>query len=278
MVEKASRFSADVVCLDLEESVLPEAKDQARSIVRDAIAPLGVLNRTVQVRVNSIRSGFTKDDLAHVVRPGLGSVLLAKTESPQDVRTVDVLLREQEMAQGIRPGTVLLGVAIESAQALLQCEAISRASTRIGALMLGGEDLTFDMGMERTREGLELDYARALIATCARAAGVVALDSPWTSIGDIEGLTADARRARTLGFAGKYVIHPSHIEAVHEVFSPSAEETARARSVLAAWESAEREGLGAVQFDGRMIDRPVVERARRLVEQAAAIADAEQRV
>jgi citrate lyase subunit beta/citryl-CoA lyase len=274
MVEKASRFPADILCLDLEESVLPEEKAHARQVVRDAIAPLQVLNRTVHVRINSIRSEQTRDDLAAVVQPGLDAVLLAKTESSQDVRSVDVFLREQEMEHQIRPGTIGLIVAVESAQALLRCEVIAGASTRIAALMLGGEDFTFDMGVERTPEGRELEHARAVVATCARAAGVIALDTPWTDIADIQGLEADAARAKRLGFAGKYVIHPSHIGPVQEVFSPEESDITRARSVWAAWESARNAGTGAVQLDGRMIDRPVAERARRILEQAAAIAAA----
>ncbi len=272
MVEKAARLAADVLCLDLEESVLPEEKATAREVVGAAIPKLAEVGRTVHVRVNSIESGLTREDLVTSVQAGLGGVLLAKTQSPQDVRDVDVLLREQELAHEIRPGTVALIAAIESARALLRCEEISRASTRLVALMLGGEDFTFDMGVRRTRDGRELDYARSVVATGARAAGLIALDTPWADIRDVEGLTADAERARGLGFSGKYIIHPSQIEAVHQVFTPADEEVAAARQVLSAWEEAQSRGLGAVQLDGRMVDRPVADRARLLIEQAAAIA------
>ncbi len=272
MVDKSSRFPADVLCLDLEESVLPEEKARAREVVREAIGPLHVMERTVHARLNSIQSGGTRDDLAAIVQPGLGGVVLAKTESAQAVRDVDVLLREQELAHDVKPGTVELIVAIESARALLACETISHASTRLVALMLGGEDFTFDMGVERTRDGEELAHARAVIATCARAAGLVALDTPWADIQDGGGLEADARRAKGLGFGGKYVIHPSHLEPVHRVFAPSEEEVAFARRLLAAWEEAQSDGLGAVQLDGRMVDRPIAERARRVLAQAEAIA------
>jgi len=272
MLEKAGRFPADVLCLDLEESVLPEEKARARALTGPAVGWLSVGGRAVQVRLNSIESGETRDDLAAVVRPGLGSVLLAKTRSPQDVRSVDVLLREQELANAIKPGTVELVVAIESAAALLRCEEISHASTRLVALMLGAEDFTFDMGVQRTRRGHEIDYARSVIATCARAAGLVALDTPWSDIQDVDGLVADAQRSRGLGFTGKYVIHPNHIEPVRDVFSPAEADLANARKVLGAWEQAVARGDGAVQLDGRMVDRPIVERARRLIEQAEAIA------
>ncbi|OGO49821.1 MAG: hypothetical protein A2148_07510 [Chloroflexi bacterium RBG_16_68_14] len=271
MLEKAGRFPADVLCLDLEESVLPDEKPSARGLVRDAVGRLAGEGRTVHVRVNSIGSGETRLDLAAAVRPGLAGVLLAKTESAQDVRQIDVLLREQELARDIKPGTIELVVAIESAQALLRCQEMGRASTRLVALMLGGEDFSFDMGVARTREGRELEYARYVIATCARASGLVALDTPWADIQDIEGLVADAQRAKAVGFGGKYVIHPSHLEPVHRVFSPGEEEVASARRLLAAWEEALARGEGAVQFEGRMVDRPIAERARRVIEQAEAM-------
>ena len=273
LLQKAARFPADVLCLDLEESVLPEEKPRARDLVAQAIAKLSQAGRTVQVRVNSIQSSETKADLAAVAQSGLTSVLLAKTQSPQDVRDIDVLLREQELAHDIKPGTIELVVAIESAQALLRCEQISHASTRLGALMLGGEDFTFDMGVQRTRDGRELEHARSVIATCARAAGLVALDTPWADIEDIDGLVADAERAKGLGFAGKYVIHPAHIEPVQRVYSPSEADIAQARRVLEAWAAAQAKGDGAVQLDGRMVDRPIAERARRVLDQAEAIAN-----
>ncbi len=271
MLEKAARFPADLLCLDLEESVLPEEKPRARELVGAAVAKLAEAGRTVHVRVNSIQSGQTRDDLAAAVQAGLSGVLLAKTESAQDVRDVDVLLREQELAHAVKPGAIELVVAIESARALLRCEEISQASTRLVALALGGEDFAFDLGVQRTREGRELDYARSVIVTCARAANLTALDTPWADISDMEGLVADAERAKVVGFGGKYVIHPSHLEPVHKVFTPSEEEVAFARRLLAAWEEAQGQGLGAVQLDGRMVDRPIAERARRVIEQAEAI-------
>ena len=274
LLEKAARYPADVLCLDLEESVLPDEKPRARELVAAGIAKLSQAGRTVQVRLNSIQSEETKADLAAVAQPGLSSVLLAKTQAPQDVRDVDVLLREQELAHEIKPGTIDLTVAIESAQALLRCEAISRASTRLVALMLGAEDFTFDMGVERSRNGRELDHARSVIATCARAANLYALDTPWPEIAGIDDLLADASRARSAGFTGKYVIHPTHIEPVNGVFSPTEADVAQARSVLKAWDGAQANGLGAVQLDGRMIDRPIVERARSVLQQTEAIGKA----
>jgi citrate lyase subunit beta/citryl-CoA lyase len=270
LLEKAGRYPTDAICLDLEESVLPADKARARELVRPAVQWLAGEGRAVHVRLNPIGSGLTRDDVAAVVQPGLGAVLLAKADSPQDVRAVDVLLREFELAADVKPGTVELIVAIESTRALLRCEAISQASTRIAALMLGGEDFAFDLGVQRSRDAVELQHPRAVVATCARAAGMLAFDTPWADIQDADGLEADARRARALGFDGKYIIHPGQIEPVHRVFSPSDDDLAAARRVLEAWDQAQASGLGAVQLDGRMIDRPIAERARRTIQQAQA--------
>ena len=272
LLEKASGFAADVLCLDLEESVLPEEKPHARELVKEAIPRLAEAGRRVHVRVNSMQSGETKDDLAAAVQAGLSGAVLAKTESAAAVRQVDVLLREQELAHDVRPGTVDLIVAIESAGGLLRCEEISHASTRLTGLMLGGEDFAFDMGIRRTKDSHELTHARSVIAICARAAGMQAFDTPWAHIDDIDGLVAEAEQARALGFSGKYVIHPKHIQPVHDAFSPSEEEIIYARKVLEAWEDAQAKGLGAVQLDGHMVDRPIAERAKHIVDQAEAIA------
>jgi citrate lyase subunit beta/citryl-CoA lyase len=200
--------------------------------------------------------------------------VLAKTESAAAVRQLDVLLREQELIHEVKPGTVDLIVAIESAVALLRCEEISRASTRISGLMLGGEDFAFDMGIRRTKESHELTHARSTIAICARAAGLQAFDTPWAHIDDIDGLVAEAAQARSLGSSGKYVIHPKHIQPVHDVFSPSEEEIVYARRVLEAWDEAVAKGDGAIQLDGHMVDRPIAERAKHIIEQAEAIRSA----
>ena len=140
--------------------------------------------------------------------------------------------------------------------------------------MLGGEDFAFDMGIRRTKNSQELTHARSEIAVCARAAGLQAFDTPWAHIDDIEGLIAEAEQARLLGFSGKYVIHPKHIQPVHDVFSPSEEEIMYARKVLEAWEDAVARGDGAVQLDGHMVDRPIAERAKHIIDQAEAITSA----
>lgn len=276
MIEKARAFQADIIVLDLEDSVPPAEKEQARQIVRRAVPMLAALGRTVHVRVNSVGSGLARDDLAAVTCAELSGVTLPKTESAQDVRDIDVLIREQELEHDVRPGTLALIPTIESARGVLRCEEICRASTRLAAITLGADDYTADLGVHRTREGRELDHARNVMAVCARAADILALDTPFADFRDEEGLIRESQWVRSLGFKGKYLIHPGQIEPVNNVFRPAEEEVAYARRVVQALEEAVAGGHGAVQVDGRMVDPPVAKRAQALIELAEAIEAREQ--
>jgi citrate lyase subunit beta/citryl-CoA lyase len=271
MIEKARGFAADVIVLDLEDSVPPAEKEQARQIVRRAIPFLASLGHTVHVRVNPVDSGLARDDLAAVVCPELSGIGLPKAESAQDVRDIDVLIREQELEHGVKPGALALIPAIESARGVLRCEEICHASTRLAAITLGADDYTADLGVHRTREGRELDYARQVMVVCARVAGIVALDTPFADFRDEEGLLRESQWVRSLGLKGKYLIHPSQIEPVNTVFRPTEEEVAYARRVVAAFEEEVARGHAAVQVDGRMVDTPVAKRARALIDLAEAI-------
>ncbi len=275
MVEKAAGLAADIIVLDLEEAVPPAEKTSARATARQHILKLVATGQTVHVRVNPITSGLTRADLAAVVCPELAGVLLAKVEKPQDIRDFDVLIREQELSQGVKPGTIELIPLIESALGVLNCWEICCASTRIVGLAFGAYDYTSDLGMQRTREGRELDYARQVIVHCAAAAGLAALDTPYADFRDQEGLARETEWAKALGFRGKYVIHPGQIDPVNRIFRPTEEEVAQAQRIVTALEEALARGEGAVQVDGRMVDEPVAARARRLIELAKAIEERE---
>src|SRR5215471_7428283 len=212
MVARAAQTPADVITLDLEDSVPASEKEATRAKLRDAIASLKAAGKTVHVRVNSLETGLTKDDLAAAITPGLDGLSFPKAEAASDIREVDVLIRQQEMYNGVRPGTVLLFPQIESAKAVLRCEEIARASTRIAGLSMGGEDYTADLGVPRTVEGRELEYARRVLVHVCIAYKLLPLDGIWPVLGDIVGLTAESRYARSIGFKGKYLIHPEQAE------------------------------------------------------------------
>jgi citrate lyase subunit beta/citryl-CoA lyase len=272
MLVKAQTLPADVIVIDLEDAVPPAEKDSARNHVRGAIASLHAEGKSVHVRVNHLTTGLTRDDLMAAVGPGLDGILMPKVNGASQVRELDVLLREQELHSSVRPGTIALFPMIESARGVLRCEEIALASTRIAGLALGGEDYAADLGIVRTPEGRELDHARRVIVHVGAAYRLRALDAIYTNLRDEPGLTSDARYARSIGFSGKYVIHPDQIEPVNRVFSPTQEEVESARRIVSAYEAAEAQGLGTLEVDGQMVDIPVVKRARATLAAAEAIA------
>jgi citrate lyase subunit beta / citryl-CoA lyase len=274
MLAKAQTLPADVVVIDLEDAVPPAEKDSARNLARSAIESLKAAGKSVHVRVNHLTTGLTKDDLTAAVGPGLDGILMPKVNGASQVRELDVLLREQELHSGVRPGTIALFPMIESARGVLRCEEIAIASTRIAGLALGGEDYAADLGIARTPEGRELDHARRVIVHVCAAYRLRALDAIYTNLHDEPGLLADAHYARSIGFSGKYVVHPDQIEPVNRVFSPTQAEVESARKIVSAFEAAEAQGLGTLEVDGQMVDIPVVKRARATLATADAIAKA----
>jgi citrate lyase subunit beta/citryl-CoA lyase len=268
MIAGAARSDADAVILDLEDAVASADKAPARDQLPSSIDALHDAGKTVMVRVNAIDTGLTRDDVLAAVRAGLDAVILPKVQAPQDLRDLDVLLREAEMERGIRAGTVGVLPIIESARGVLRCEAIAGAIDRLIGIAIGGEDYTADLGVERDAEGLALQHIRGVVVQVAVANGLVPIDAPYIDFHDERGLTRDARTARAIGLKGKFVIHPDQIAAVNRVFSPNAREIALAKRVVAAYD-ARPDGIAAISVDGRMVDAPVVARARAVLESAA---------
>ncbi len=273
MLERAKDFQADIIMVDLEDSVPPEEKVNARDMAIDWVPTLRALGHRVMVRVNSLDTGLTRDELTAVVSLDLAGISLGKVESSQDVRDVDRMLKSLETAAGIEPGQVKIIPWIENARALVDAYQIATASDRIVGVAFGGEDYTDDMGLERTDTGEEIYFPRATVAVAARAARVASLDSPYVRFRDPDGLKDDAGQARKLGFTGKFAFHPAQIEIINEVFSPSEEELVYARKVVDAWNQAEAQGRGSADLDGRMIDVPVIKRAQNLLALAESITD-----
>jgi citrate lyase subunit beta/citryl-CoA lyase len=281
MLERALAFSADVIMVDLEDSVPPAEKVAAREMARQWVPQLRRAGRQVMVRVNSLDTGLTREELAAVIGPdpsaGSGQVLsgisIGKGESAWDVREADRLIGPLEAAAGLAPGSIKLIPWIETARAVMNVHAMATASPRIVAIAFGAEDLTNDMGLRRTELGEEVQVPRALVAVAARAARVAALDSPFVAFRDPQALRQDAQKARQIGYTGKFAIHPAQIDIINETFGPSADEVAYARRVMAAWEQAQAAGRGSLDLDGKMVDVPVVKRAQNLIALADAIAN-----
>ncbi len=271
MVQKAAAIPADVIVLDLEDAVPPNEKEAARTTLRASIDSLKAAGKTVHVRVNHLDTGLTADDLSAAIGPGLDGLLFPKAQGATQIRELDVMIRERELHGGVRPGTIALIPLIETARAVLRCEEIAMASTRITGLAFGGEDYAADLGVARTPQANEFEYARRVIIHCAIACGLQPLDGIYATLHDEPGLVADATYARSIGMKGKYVIHPDQVVPVNDVFAPTAQELAAARKIVDAYDAAMQGGIGVIDVDGQLVDVPVANRARDLLTYAQAI-------
>jgi citrate lyase subunit beta/citryl-CoA lyase len=264
MLVRAPTVGADALVLDLEDSVPPHEKVAARQQVAEAIPPLAAQRQRVYVRVNALATGLTEDDLTAVVVPGLEGIALPKVESARDVEHVAQVLGRLERERGLAPESLQVRALIESPAGLLRAAEIATAP-RLTAISLGGEDFLSILGVNRSKSGVELLYARSHIVVAAHAAGVDPIDSVYVDIDDEEGLVEDTKLARQLGFKARSAIHPRQVGPIQAVFTPSREELDWARRVVDAYRQAEAQGHASVAVDGKMIDIPIVERAQRLL-------------
>ena len=271
MLERAKSFKADVIMVDLEDSVPPGEKVSARDMAKDWVPALCRQGQRVMVRVNSLDTGLTRSELETLVSPDLYGISLGKVESKWNIRDVDRMLYAIEPLAGVEPGSTKVVAWAETASALVDARDIADSSQRVIALAFGAEDFTNDMGIERSDSGDEVQVPRSLVPVAARAANVASLDSPFVAFQDPEALRADAQKARQMGFTGKHAIHPAQLDIINEVFSPAPDEVAYARRIMDAWDKAEAEGRGSLALDGRMVDVPVVKRAQNLLAFADAI-------
>lgn len=268
MLINGSCLGADAVIFDLEDAVSPAEKDAARILVRNTMTYMDFRGCERVVRINGIDTPYWKEDLDEILpcRPNL--ILLPKTGSAADIREADAYITETEKRLGLAAGAVGLVALIETALGVENAFAIASASPRVAALFLGAEDLTADLRCKRTKEGREIEYARTRLVTAARAAGVDVYDTPFTDVNDDEGIETDAALAKALGFTGKASISPRHVETINRVFSPSQAEIDYAYEVMETIRLAKEQGKGAVALRGKMIDAPIVERARQTIAMA----------
>jgi citrate lyase subunit beta/citryl-CoA lyase len=251
----AAIHQPDGVILDLEDSVSPTAKHDARSLIRHALWSLDFGSCERMVRINQGEEGLK--DIQALGDAPFELILIPKVETAEEVVAV---------AQAA-PGKLLMPI-LESAAGVQNSPAIAAAHESIVALTLGLEDLTADLGVVKTPKGMETLFARSFVVQSAKAQGLQAIDSVYGDVADEIGLRASIQEAKALGFEGKGCVHPRQIRVVHEEFAPSEKELDKARKIVAAFEAAEAQGLGVVSLGSKMIDPPVVKRALNLVRQA----------
>jgi citrate lyase subunit beta/citryl-CoA lyase len=266
MLEKAVGLSPDAFVPDMEDSVPAAEKANARETIRAFLPRLAARGRLVIPRINARDTEWFAPDLAAVANRDIYGVSIGKIRSAADIGEISKALEAAERRAGLTSGQLKLLPWIETAEAIVNCNAICRASERIVAVAFGGEDFTNDMGIERLADESQVAYARQLLCVTARAAHVLALDTPYFKLRDPDGLRLNALHAKSIGFKGKFAIHPEQLDALNECFSPSAQEVAHAERIVAAFEEAERAGRGSTSLDGWVIDAPVVKRARALLD------------
>lgn len=265
MLRDAHIYGADSIMIDLEDSVSILEKDAARTLTYYALTTIDYGETEVLVRVNGLNTPYGRDDYEAIVRARPNAIRMPKTETAQDVIEADQLITEIEEAAGIETGSIKLFVAIESAKGVLNAAQIATASKRIIGIAIGAEDFVADLKTTRSLEGIELLTARSMILFAARAAGIDAVDTVFSDVNDEEGFKNEIRLIKQLGFDGKSVINPRQIEHVHQIFRPTKEEVEKATRIIEASREAQAKGLGVISLNGRMIDKPIVDRALRVL-------------
>jgi len=267
-LEKAKSLPADVLLLDLEDAVAPEAKQAAREAVAAAVRERGYAKREVIVRINALSTPWGRDDIRAACAAGPDGVLAPKVDSAEDIATLDDALTEAGL-----PDDATLWVMIETPRAFLNIAAIAAAAkgTRLGVFVLGLNDYAKETRARAIPGRAPFHFAMGAAIAAARAEGLTAIDGVYNDIADAAGFEAECRQGLDFGFDGKTLIHPSQIEACNAMFAPTAEELARARAVIAAFALPENAGKGVLKVDGKMTELLHLEEARRVVAVAEAI-------
>ena len=273
MLDKAVGLRPDAVVPDMEDSVPAAEKAHAREMIASFLPRLAEAGHQIIPRVNSLHTGLIEDDLVAVIGLYIRGVSVGKVGSENDVRRIADAVGRAEITAGISFGSTALVLWVETASAIVNAFSICRASNRVLAIAFGGEDLTNDMAIPRTESEEEIAYPRSVVAVTARAAGVLALETPYFNYRDDEGLRRNSTASRNLGFRGRFAIHPSQIDGINASYMPSEGEIELARRVVDAFAEAEERGSAATSLDGMVIDVPVVERARKVLSVAQSAYD-----
>jgi citrate lyase beta subunit len=267
-IAKLARIRPDAVILDLEDAIPAELKADARWQARAALERLAGARFARLVRINPLASGLAADDVRAVVCDHLDGIVLPKVHTAEELREANMLLAHAEARARARIGRVRVVAMIETVRAVLSAEAIAGAHPRVLGVAFGQEDYLLEVGGIPTREGLEVLFARSRVVAAARMAGVEPFDTPWLNVADVEGLQRETLLARQLGFSGKMCIHPDHLEVIHHTFTPSQAEVEHAQRVLHAASCAAQAGHGTAALDGRLVDAPIIARARLVLARA----------
>ena len=251
--------------LDLEDSVAPTKKFEARFLVRNALRNLNFYGAERMVRINQIPKGL--DELRYLVPQCVNLILIPKCESAEDIKWVNEVIDVHKKEHSIIQDIWLMPI-IESAKGVIKSFEIASAAKNVAAIAIGLEDYTADLGTRRTNEGKESFFARSMVVNAARAAGIQPIDSVFSDVADMDALARNVQESKSIGFDGMGCIHPRQIEVIHENFAPDISEIEKAKKIVLAFKEAEAKGLGVVSLGSKMIDPPVVKRAEKTIKVA----------
>lgn len=270
-MEKALTSESDGVIFDLEDAVSPDLKPAARATVAAVLHECGRNGKKEKlVRINQVATELGIQDIM-AVAPFRPDTLIIPKACLRDIIAADVILSAIETSHGIAPNSVGVIPLIETAEGMESLREITRSAARITGVQLGAEDLTKELGIVRTRAGEEIAYARNRLIMAARAVGIDAIDTPFVDYKDEEGLIADIAYCKSIGMTAKTAIHPGQIRHINTAFTPTEEEIAEAKNIVDVYRDAVAKGLGACSYNGRMIDVPVAERAKKILDKVARI-------
>jgi citrate lyase subunit beta/citryl-CoA lyase len=268
MLRDATLYGADSLMFDLEDAVSLKEKDSARLLVYNALRTFDYSKVETVVRINGLDT-VGHQDIEAMVLAGVDVIRLPKTETAQDIVAVAEVITAMEQKYGIEVGTTKMMAAIESAEGVLNAREIAQASDRLIGIALGAEDYVTNMKTHYPN-GQELFFARSFILHSARAAGIAAIDTVYSDVDNSEGFLAEVELIKQLGFDGKSVINPRQIPLVNRVYEPTAKEIQQAKEVIWGIREAEAKGSGVISVNGKMVDKPIVERAQRVIALAIA--------
>lgn len=271
MLRDACLYGADSLMFDLEDAVAITEKDAARFLVYNAIKTVDYGDTEIVVRINALDNPFGRADIEAVIRAGVDVIRLPKTETKEDILAVEAVIEEVERKIGREVGSTKMMAAVESAIGVINAYSIATSSKRLIGIALGAEDYVTNLKTKRYADGMELMGARSQIVIAARAAGIYALDTVYSNVDNMEGFIREVELIKQLGFDGKSVINPKQIKPVHEIYSPTAQEIKKSLDICRASSEAKKQGLGVISLNGKMIDKPIIERAERVVQLAIAV-------
>lgn len=258
MVEKAPSFPADIITLDLEDSVPPAEKENARKIIAENLKYVGTGGSSVYVRINNWETLLTNDDLEAIVWEGLDGVTLAKTGHPDDVKRLDWKLEELERRRGLEVGSVKISMLLETAKGIMNAYECCMASERNVNAIFGAVDYCRDMRIKLTSESDEQLWGRAAVGIACRAAGIVAIDAPFVAYQDIPAFEKNVLGGKQMGYEGRMIIHPSQVEPSNRMYAPDPADVEWAVGVVQVFEEEGiAKGKAAVSYKGKMVDTPV---------------------